>query len=132
MVTLGEPLRDATPTAVLLNELSATAGHVAWLRETVANMNNLSDAEAEVVTRLYAEERDRVTRIAEACVRAGVAEAHVRVLETQAIETIAAIRRAAERAGLADREIKKLGQALREELAASTRREVAVPSTLPA
>lgn len=131
MVTLGEPLRDATPTTVLLNELSATAGHVAWLRETVSNLDALSSHEAEVITRLYAEERDRVTRIAEACVRAGVAEAHVRVLETQAISAVTAIRRAAERAGLGDKQLKALGAALREELSAATREARPVPSLRP-
>jgi hypothetical protein len=128
MVKFGQPVRDAQPTSVLLAELAATAGAVEWLRAEVGALQDLGTHEASVLVRLLAEERDRSVRVAEACIRSGVAEAQVRVLESQVIQTVVAIRHAAQAIGLSNSQIQALGAALREQLAAPS----PAPVTLPA
>jgi predicted O-methyltransferase YrrM len=62
--------------------LHLSSGHVAWLREEIAALDDLGTFEAQVITNLYAEERDRVARVAKACLDSGVAERQVKLAET--------------------------------------------------
>ena len=80
MVALGAPV-DVEPAEALLGVLRLSSGHVAWLREEVAAQASLATPEAQVVARLYGEERDRVGRLAKACLDAGVAERQVQLAE---------------------------------------------------
>jgi hypothetical protein len=120
MVTLGQPMQDVSAIGALLSELYASVGHVAWLRGQIADMSpdDLGTVEGQVITRLYDTERDRKTRIAKMCQEAGVEEAQVRVMEAQVALLGEALSKAADTAGLSGPMRKRLGEALREELAA--------------
>jgi hypothetical protein len=117
MVTLGEPLEDVTAPETLMYLLRASAGHVEWLRHAVANVDELGEREAEVLTRLYDSERDRLTRIGEACIRAGVAEAQVRVAEAQAAQMMVAIKAVLDELRLTSGQRAAVGPALRKHAA---------------
>jgi hypothetical protein len=81
MVKLGGPIEIHALDA-LLAMLYISSGHVAWLREAIAGLEEDFGAEKGVaLTSLYGEERDRVAKIAKACLEAGVAERQVRVAE---------------------------------------------------
>jgi len=117
MATLGTPLEDVTAPEALMGLLRASAGHVAWLRTAVAGLESLAGHEAEVLVRLYDSERDRLARIGEACIRAGVAERMVRMEQAKVETTLRAIREAAQDVGLNATELQALGIALRKRMA---------------
>lgn len=117
MVKMGIPVEDVTAPAALMGLLRATTGHTAWLHAQIGELTDLSDHEAQVLMKLYDTERDRLARIAEACIRAGVAEAHVRVMTAQIEVLGSALQRAAHKAGLSPQQQRALGTALRDELA---------------
>jgi hypothetical protein len=119
MVTLGEPIEGLTAPDALFGLLAATAGHVAWLHSEVKRLDNLGEHEAQVVIRLYDSERDRLARIGEACIRAGIAETQVRVMQAQLELLGRALVNAASAIGLSESQRRALGRALREELAQS-------------
>jgi hypothetical protein len=119
MVTMGEPIEDVTAVSALLSELYASTGHVAWLRQEISGMSqeDLATLEGIAIVRLYDGERDRKTRIAKLCAEAGVDEANVRVKEVEVATLGAALARAADAAGLSPEVKRRLGAALRDELA---------------
>lgn len=119
MVTMGAPVDEVTAPGALMGLLRASAGHVQWLTQEVAALDSLASHEAEVLVRLYDSERDRLARISEAAVRAGVAEAVVKLEQVRAETTLRAIRDAAREAGLNPRQMEALGVALRKQLAGS-------------
>ena len=116
MAAMGDPI-DVTAPEALMGMLRATAGHVEHLRTEVAALETLSAQEAQVRLSLYSAERDRLTRIAEACVRAGVAEHIVRVESAQAAMTAQAVQEAGKAIGLNRTQMSALGVALRVSLA---------------
>lgn len=120
MVTLGQPL-DVQPHQALVGILRATAGHVAWLNVEIAELDGLNgrDHEADMLVRLYGEERDRLTRIAKACLDAGVDKREVDISQQQTTQLAKAIE-AAIRAvdGLTTEQRRQFGQVLRLELQA--------------
>jgi len=79
MVTLGTPIEHITAPEALMGLLRASAGHVAWLQQEVAALETLAGHDTQVLVSLYDSEQDRLMRIGEACVRAGVAEHLVRM-----------------------------------------------------
>jgi hypothetical protein len=89
MVKLGAPV-ELPPIDALLAMLSIASGHVRWLRAEIAELESLSGEEAPALLSLYAEERDRVARVAKACLDAGVAERQVKLAE-QYGEALAAV-----------------------------------------
>lgn len=120
MVTLGQPVEDVTAITALLAELYASTGHVEWLRQEIAGMTQedlLGTVEGAAVVRLYDTERDRKTKIAKMCTEAGVDEAKVRVAEAQVTLLGQALANAADVAGLSPEVKRRLGAALRDELA---------------
>lgn len=117
MVKLGTPIEDVTAPSALMGLLRSSAGHVSWLQSEVAGLESLGSHEAEVLVRLYSEERDRLARISEAAVRAGVAEAVVKMERTKAETAVHAVKEAARDAGLNARQLEALGVALRKRLA---------------
>lgn len=117
MVQLGTPIEDVTAPAALMGLLRASAGHVAWLQHEVAALDTLASPEAEVLVRLYDSERDRLARISEACVRAGVAEHLIRMEQQHAEMVLRAFRDAARDAGLGAHQVQALATALRKRLA---------------
>lgn len=116
MVTMGQPIEDVTAPGALMSLLRASAGHVSWLQSEVAVLTDLASHEAEVLVKLYDSERDRLARVGEACVRAGVAEHMVRMEQHRADLTLRAIRDAATDIGLNSRQLQALGIALRKRL----------------
>jgi hypothetical protein len=121
MITLGEPVEDITAVSALLSELYASTGHVAWLRQQIADMSTdaLGTVEGQAIINLYNGERDRKTKIAKLCTEAGVDEAAVQVAEAQVTLLGSALARAADTAGLSVSMRQRLGAALRDELAAA-------------
>jgi hypothetical protein len=121
MVTLGEPVENVTAVSALLSELYASTGHVEWLRQEIATMSkdDLGTIEGLAIVRLYDTERDRKTRIAKLCSEAGVDEAAVRVAEAQVTILGNALQRACDTAGIDDTTKRRIGAALRDELAAA-------------
>jgi hypothetical protein len=122
MVKLGVPIEEVTAPAALMGLLRATCGHVGWLHAQVGEVQDLSDHEAQVLVRLYDNERDRLVRISEACIRAGVAEAEVRVMQAQVAVLGQALKKACGKAGLSVEQQRRLGAALRDELGKSEAR----------
>lgn len=120
MITMGQPLEAVTAPEALMGLLRSSAGHVAWLAEEVAALDSLAGHDAQVLVSLYDSERDRLTRVGEACIRAGVAESIVRVQQAHVAATLQAIRDAARDIGLNRDELQALGVALRKRLAQET------------
>src|SRR5215210_1954068 len=65
---------EVEPTEALLGVLHLSAGHLAWVREELATLAEKTSFEAQVLMRLWDDERDRVARIAKAALDAGVQE----------------------------------------------------------
>jgi hypothetical protein len=80
MVKFGDPIK-VHPTEALLAMLHLSSGHVAWLREEISALDDIGTFEGQVIVNLYAEERDRVARVAKACLDSGVAERQVKLAE---------------------------------------------------
>jgi len=76
MVTLGAPI-ETKPDDALLWVVYSTSGHVRWLQETIAELKNVSTREAEILTELYGQERDRLVRASKAAVDAGISERRI-------------------------------------------------------
>jgi len=117
MITYGQPIEGVTAPGALLGLLRASAGAVAWLQQEVAGLDSLGSHEAQVTINLYDQERSLLVKVAEACVRAGIAESLIRMETAQAELTLRAIRDAAQDAGLNKTQVQSLGVALRKRLA---------------
>ena len=113
MVSLGEPIEDVTAPEALLYLLRVTSGHVAWLHTELAHVEDLSTREGEVIASRYDSERDRLTRISEACVKAGIAEALVKVEEAKTVAMVQAMHDVLGELRLTRGQRKALGPALR-------------------
>lgn len=88
---------EVDPHTALLDELWRTAGHVAWLRERIAEVEEANklygpvggqggghpSMEPHVWIRLYQEERRHLSLVAQACIKAGIEERRVRIAEAQ-------------------------------------------------
>lgn len=110
VATLGLAV-DISPTDALLEEVKWTAGHVAWLRERVEELDeealtwgtaqHSSGPEGTTITEkagpsiwyeLYAQERRHLVVVCAAALRAGVEERRVQVAEAQGAQLAAVIR----------------------------------------
>lgn len=128
MLTMGAPV-NTTPAAALMGVLRATAGHVAWLATEVANLASLNGPDAANLTKLYAEERDRLTRVGSACLSAGIGKAEVEMAEAQTEALAKAINAAMSHVGgLTSKQKQQFGQALRQELAGLSASDPALPA----
>src|SRR5207253_10117252 len=58
-----------------------SSGHVAYLREEIAALKDLSKPDAQILVNLYADERDRCARVARSCLDAGVKEREIKLAE---------------------------------------------------
>jgi hypothetical protein len=79
-VAFGEPV-DIDAGTALIAVLQLSAGHLAWLRYSLSFEDDKTSHNAQVLLRMYDDERDRVARIAKAALDAGVAERQVRLAE---------------------------------------------------
>jgi hypothetical protein len=87
---LGLP-RDIDPHEALIEELSRSAGNVAWLQSVLNDqgMDALTEStmggrKTSVWYRMWTAERDRLTKVSAECARAGVQERRVSVIEENA------------------------------------------------
>lgn len=130
MITLGEPVEDVTAVEALLQELFASSGHVAWLRQEISSMDedDLGTPTGQAMISLYNSERDRKVRIAKLATEAGLDEAQVRIAEAQVLLLADALKRAADAVNMPVKMQRQLGARLREEFSKvepQTRRVVA-------
>jgi hypothetical protein len=114
--TLGQPI-PVSPDQALQGALAASAGHTTWLATEVANLDGLGSLEARTLVSLYGEERDRLTRVAKACIDAGMTKREVE-LQKQATKSICRAIESALKAveGLTSEQRRAFGQCLRLEL----------------
>lgn len=82
MVTMGEPI-DVPPHIALKTALNLTAGAVAWLKAMVSALDALDTPEAQALLRLYNDEKDRLARIAKACLDSGMRAAEIEATQKQ-------------------------------------------------
>lgn len=92
LVEFGQPVA-VEPTEALLAVLHLSTGHLSWVRDELAGMEDKTSFEAQVLMRLWNEERDRVARIAKAALDAGVQERAILLAERWG-EQIATVLRA--------------------------------------
>lgn len=111
MTTLGRPI-NTTPTEALLEEVRWTAGHVAWLRERVQDLEQgdlvwgttktkdggddqgtTQEAKPSVWYVLYSRERQHLVTVCAAALKAGIEERRVRLAEQQGALVAEVIRR---------------------------------------
>lgn len=71
---------EVEPHEALLMMLYVSYGHAAWLSNVVKD-GETPESDQHVYVQLFGDERDRVARIAKACLDAGVAERQVQVAE---------------------------------------------------
>jgi hypothetical protein len=117
MTTLGVAM-NVTPAQALMGLLRATSGHVAWLATEVGALEGLESPEARALINQYADERDRLTRIAKAALDSGIGKAEVEMAEAQTEALAKAINAAMSSVGgLSNDQKKRFGEALRRELA---------------
>lgn len=129
MVTMGAAL-SVTPAQALKGLLQATAGHVAWLNEEVGNLASLDGPDAASLTTLYADERDRLARIAKACLDSGIGKAEVQMAEAQSEAVVKSINAAMSHVGgLSNEQKREFGKALRKEFAALSAPDPAIPAS---
>jgi hypothetical protein len=119
MITLGSPLDGLQPHEALLGILRATAGHVGWVWGQLGEISTeeLGTHQGQVLLRLYDDERDRLVRIGDACIRAGIAEELVRIEQSQIIVLGSCLSEAAAAAGLSEKQKRTLGRELRNAIA---------------
>lgn len=80
MVTFGQAV-EIEPTEALLGVLHLSAGHLNWIREELAASEDKSTFDAQVLLRMWDDERDRIARISKAALDAGVDERQIRIVE---------------------------------------------------
>jgi len=69
------------PTEALLSVLHLSAGQLAWLHGEPDAMEDKGSFDGQVLMRLWGEERDRLARVSESALRAGVQERAIRLAE---------------------------------------------------
>jgi hypothetical protein len=124
MITLGMPI-EVEPHEALLSVLYMASGHTAWLREEIGALKDIKSFDSRVLVALYGEERDRVAKVAKACLDAGVQERAVQVAEKYGAELAEMLR-----AVFADPEL-ALTPAQQEQLPTVLRRHLSTAATGP-
>lgn len=90
--------RPTHPFEFLLDEVSRCAGNVAWIENKISRLpfdEQLLDDDGlnpSGWVKLYHQERQKGVRASEVAIRAGIAERHVRIAETQTNDMVAVIR----------------------------------------
>jgi hypothetical protein len=79
-VEFGQPI-DIHPSEALLSVLHLSAGHLAWLRSELGTTDDKTTVEAQVLLRMWDDERDRIARISKAALDAGVQERQIQLVE---------------------------------------------------
>jgi hypothetical protein len=119
--------RDINPVDALLEEVQWTAGHVAWLRLKVQELDETAlqwgrtrektggddhgtthEARPHVVYALYDRERDKLVKACTAAINAGIAERQVRLAEAQGALVADAIRQILDALGLTPAQLEQV------------------------
>jgi hypothetical protein len=132
MTKLGQSL-TVQPGQALMGVLRATAGHVAWLNAEVGNLDGIDTPEARSLVDLYGQERDRLARVAKACLDSGISKLEVELAREQTELVAKAVNNAlGSIGGLNSEQRKQFGKALRRELQQLERpTPTATPATGP-
>lgn len=127
---------DIDPHIALLDELARTHGHVLWLRQRVGEIQHstvtatsmvgpvgggpeaIPGYEPNVWIRMYNEERDRLTKVAATCIKAGIAERQMKLAEWQGQAMATVLKNVLTRLEVIDHPDAR--QVVREELAAAS------------
>jgi hypothetical protein len=117
MVALAQPIEDVTAPEVLERLLFVSAGYVAILEHEVASAGELGTKQADATVRLWNEERDRLARISEQCVRSGISERMVRIKEAEAAVMMATVKGVLDELRLTSGQRQAVGPALRKHAA---------------
>lgn len=72
---------DVDPAEAILAVVHLSYGHLCWLRSEIAGYEDKSVFDAQVLLRMYDNERDRVARISKAALDAGIAERQIKLAE---------------------------------------------------
>jgi hypothetical protein len=138
VVTFGLP-RDISPAEALLEEVRYSAGHVAWLRQRVAELeaddlvwgireeveknatefqgtDTTSAAAVNVWLELYYRERKHLVEVTKAAISAGIEERRVRLAEAQGAIVVDIIKRILARLELSDSQSRLVPMVVPEEL----------------
>jgi hypothetical protein len=97
--TFGLP-REVDPHTALLEELHRAAGAVQWLQAVVADLKQSQVGGESVWVKLWAEERDRLVKVAKTCVDVGIEERRVRLAEQAGAQLAAVVRAVLDRLAL--------------------------------
>lgn len=98
--TFGLP-REVDPHTALLEELHRTAGAVQWLGAVVADLDQ-DVAPSSTWVEVWQDERDRLVKVAKACVDVGIEERRVRLAEQAGAQLAAVVRAVLDRLQLSD------------------------------
>jgi hypothetical protein len=111
--------KDVTPPEALAGLLHSTSAHVGWLQGTLASLTKeqLAEPWALQIIHSYGVERDRLAAVAKICGEAKVDERLVAIQEQQTRLLGEALLAACRVIGMAETTQRKLGAALRQELA---------------
>ncbi|WP_204039834.1 hypothetical protein [Acrocarpospora phusangensis] len=132
--SFGEPLGDGDPTETVLNEIRWTAGHVAWLRDRVAEvepealiwgvstevdrqsgefpgLDITRAAKAHAWLELYGQERDRLVRMCKIAHDMGIAQRQIELSERVGDLIAALLRAVLDELGLSPEQWEKANQA---------------------
>jgi hypothetical protein len=90
------------PHTALLEELHRTAGAGAWLGAVVADLKQSQVGGESVWVKLWAEERDRLVKVAKACVDVGIEERRVRLAEQAGAQLAGVVRAVLDRLALSE------------------------------
>lgn len=132
MIELGSPV-TIDPGDALLQMLYVSYGHVAWISEAMKNAD-LADFEERVLSHVYADERDRVHRLAKDTLALGIAARQVRLAEMYGDALATLLRGVFDDPDLALTPAQRdaLGAVVRRHLSALSAREHADRPALPA
>lgn len=128
-IQFGEAIK-VEPTEALLTVLYLSAGHLSFIRDELAAREDKTTFDAQVLLRMWDDERDRVARIAKAALDAGVAERQITLAERYA-EDMARLLRAVfydPELGLTVTQRAQLPDVLRRHLLAMDGEQAALPA----
>jgi hypothetical protein len=125
--------RPTHPFEFLLSEVSRCAGNVAWLEGKISRLPfdelllDEEQANPSGWVKLYQSERQKGVRASEVAIRAGIAERHVRIAETQTQDVVMIIRATLSEIGCTPEQQAQASVVMRRlfgELAAARRMEI--------
>lgn len=127
------------PYSALLDEVQWRAGHVAALRDRLADITDIDQltyyddngvARDVSVLRRYDRERELLDRVCKLAISAGIAERYVQLAELQGATLARVMNRALDKVGLSAEQRRILGPALRDAIAEEQRLQAEATGTV--